>query len=38
MADLPKWHEFMLPFLEVLKERGVLSRNDAIEAVVQRVG
>ena len=38
MADLPKWHEFMLPLLEVLKERGELSRNDAIEAVVQRVG
>ena len=28
----------MLPLLEVLKERGELSRNDAIEAVVQRVG
>ena len=38
MADLPKWHEFMLPLLEVLKERGELSRNDAIEAVVHRVG
>jgi len=38
MADLPKWHQFMLPLLEVLKERGELSRNDAIEAVVQRVG
>ena len=30
MADLPKWHQFMLPLLEVLKERGELSRNDAI--------
>ena len=38
MSDLPKWHQFMLPLLEVLKERGELSRNDAIEAVVQRVG
>ena len=38
MADFPKWHEFMLPLLEVLKERGELSRNDAIEAVVQKVG
>ena len=38
MADLPKWHEFMLPLLEVLRERGELSRNDAIDEVVQRVG
>ena len=38
MADLPKWHQFMLPLLEVLQEQGELSRNDAIEAVVQRVG
>ena len=38
MADLPKWHEFMLPLLEVLKERGELSRNDAIDEVIQRVG
>jgi restriction system protein len=38
MAHLPKWHQFMLPLLEVLKEGGELSRNDAIEAVVQRVG
>ena len=38
MADLPKWHEFMLPLLEVLKEKGELSRNDAIDGVVQRVG
>ena len=38
MADLPKWHQFMLPLLEVLKEKGELSRNDAIESVVQRVG
>ncbi|MDA9700066.1 restriction endonuclease [Synechococcus sp. AH-736-M02] len=38
MADLPKWHEFMLPLLQVLQERGELSRNNAIDAVVQRVG
>ena len=38
MADLPKWHQFMLPLLEVLKEKGELSRNDAIDEVVQRVG
>lgn len=38
MADLPKWHEFMLPLLEVLRERGELSRNDAIDEVVRKVG
>jgi restriction system protein len=38
MADLPKWHQFMLPLLEVLKERGELSRNDAIDEVVRNVG
>jgi len=38
MADLPKWHQFMLPLLEVLKEKGELSRNDAIDEVIQRVG
>ena len=38
MTEIPKWHEFMLPLLKVLQERGELSRNDAIEAVVQKVG
>ena len=38
MADLPKWHQFMLPLLEVLQEQGELSRNDAIDEVVQKVG
>ena len=38
MIDIPKWHQFMLPLLEVLKEKGELSRSDAIEAVVQKVG
>ncbi len=37
MSDLPKWHQFMLPLLEVLKERGELSRNDAIDEVVRKV-
>jgi len=37
LSDLPKWHQFMLPLLEVLKERGELSRNDAIDEVVRKV-
>ena len=38
MTDIPKFHQFMRPLLEVLQERGELARNDAIEAVVQKVG
>ncbi len=38
MTEIPKWHEFLLPLLKVLQECGELSRNDAIEAVVQKVG
>ena len=38
MIDIPKWHEFMTPLLEVLKENGEMSRQDAVEAVVQKVG
>ncbi|QNI87740.1 restriction endonuclease [Synechococcus sp. ROS8604] len=38
LVEIPKWHQFMLPLLKVLQERGELSRNDAIEAVVQKVG
>ena len=38
MTDIPKFHQFMRPLLEVLQERGELPRNDAIEAVVQKVG
>ena len=38
MVEIPKWHQFMVPLLEVLQERGELARNDAIEAVVQKVG
>ena len=36
--EIPKWHQFMRPLLEVLREQGELPRNDAIEAVVQKVG
>ena len=38
MTEIPKFHQFMRPLLEVLKERGELPRNDAIEAVVRKVG
>ncbi len=38
MIEIPKWHQFMRPLLEVLQERGELSRNDATEVVVQKVG
>ncbi len=36
MVDIPKWHEFMKPLLEVLKENGEMYRHDAIEAVVRK--
>ncbi len=38
MSDIPKFHEFMRPLLEVLQERGELSRNDAIDAVIEKTG
>jgi restriction system protein len=38
VIDIPKWHEFMKPLLEVLKENGEMSRQEAVEAVVQKVG
>ena len=38
MIDIPKWHEFMRPLLEVLKENGEMYRVDAIEAVVKKKG
>jgi restriction system protein len=37
MTDIPKFHEFMRPLLEVLLEQGELSRNDAIEAVIKKM-
>jgi restriction system protein len=38
MPDIPKYHEYMRPLLEVLQERGELARGDAIEAVIQKMG
>jgi len=36
VVDIPKWHHFMKPLLEVLKENGEMYRHDAIEAVVRK--
>tara|TARA_Y100001968_G_scaffold138389_1_gene126550 strand:+ start:104 stop:1024 length:921 start_codon:yes stop_codon:yes gene_type:complete len=38
VVDLPKFHEFMRPLLEVLKENGEMYRHDAINAVIKKVG
>ncbi len=38
MIDIPKWHQFMRPLLEVLKENGEMPRQEAIDAVVDKVG
>lgn len=38
MQEIPKFHEFMRPLLEVLQEQGELSRNDAIDAVIEKTG
>lgn len=38
MPEIPKFHEFMRPLLEVLQEQGELSRNLAIEAVISKMG
>lgn len=38
MPEIPKFHEFMRPLLEVLQEQGELARNDAIEAVIMKMG
>ena len=38
MLEIPKFHEFMRPLLEVLRDQGGLARTDAIEAVVKRMG
>ncbi|QPN68113.1 restriction endonuclease [Synechococcus sp. CBW1006] len=37
MPDIPKFHEFMRPLLEVLQEHGELARSDAIDAVVRKM-
>ncbi len=33
VPEIPKFHQFMRPLLEVLQDRGELARNDAIEAL-----
>ena len=38
MIDIPKWHHFVKPLLEVLKENGEMPRQEAIDAVVDKVG
>ena len=38
MPEIPKFHEFMRPLLEVLRDQGGLARADAIEAVVKKMG
>ena len=38
MVDIPKFHEFMTPLLEVLREKGEMHGHDAISAVVNKVG
>ncbi len=38
MVDIPKWHQFMTPLLEVLRDQGEMYRHDAIESVVRKVG
>ena len=35
---VPKFHEFMIPLLEVLKEHGELSRQESYDAVCDHVG
>jgi restriction system protein len=37
MTEIPKFHQFMRPLLEVLQEQGELPRSDAIDAVVQKM-
>ena len=38
MVDLPKFHEFMTPLLQVLQENGEMYRHDAIDAVIEKTG
>ena len=38
MAELPKFHEFMRPLLEVLVENGEMHRHDAVAATIEKVG
>ncbi|EDY37815.1 mrr restriction system protein [Cyanobium sp. PCC 7001] len=38
MTDIPKFHQFLRPLLEVLHEHGELPRRAAIDAVVEKTG
>ena len=38
MAEIPKFHEFMRPLLEVLVENGEMHRHDAVDATIKKVG
>ena len=38
MTELPKFHEFMRPLLEVLVENGEMHRHDAVAATIKKVG
>ena len=38
MAEIPKFHEFMRPLLEVLVENGEMHWHDAIDATIKKVG
>ena len=31
MVDIPKFHEFFTPILEVIKDKGEISAHDAVE-------
>ncbi len=37
MIDIPKFHQFMTPLLQVLKENGEMYRNDAFDATIEKV-
>jgi restriction system protein len=36
VVELPKFHEFMTPLLQVLQEHGEMYRHDAIDAVIRK--
>ncbi len=38
MVDIPKFHEFFTPILEVVKDKGEISAHEAVEIVVKRKG
>ena len=38
MTELPKFHEFMRPFMEVLVENGEMYRHDAVAATIEKIG